>query len=222
MSPLGLIFIGVLVAMFIKMAPRLFVRNAAGVDVEDIVRRALTNVPEQIHLSRIELAQWKDEAAMQAQVSPLIHTGFEDLGTYTVDKMPGLLLRILFQPETCVSAQICEHPKAGVWIEFATRYNDGSSDFLTTLPNQGITPPPFSRTVHANSSTPTDSLYQQHLQKRKPDGIKQIAPSDVIHEFEKSYACHVVWKRNIGLKPEEAAQVALRWANARKQAAGKM
>jgi hypothetical protein len=131
-----------------------------------------------------------------------------------------VLVRILFQPQTYVAAHIAEHPKASNWIELATRYNDGGSDFLTTLPDQGITPPPFVRTVRANKSTPTDSLYQQHLQQRKSSGIKPVNPNDVAHEFEDAYMRYMVWKNNKGLKPEEVAQVVQKWAKAKQQAAG--
>jgi len=165
--------------------------------------------------------QWNDEATMQQQAAPLVRAGFNDLGTYSVDKMPGVLLRILFQPQTYVSAQICEHPKGGGWTEFATRYTDGSSDFLTTLPDQGIVPPPFVRTNRAAKGTPSDSLYQQHLKQRKSSVIKPVSQNDVIHEFEDAYVRYMIWKNNTGLSPEEVAHRALEWSKAKKQAAGK-
>ncbi|MGA8151249.1 MAG: hypothetical protein WB952_09895 [Terriglobales bacterium] len=132
-----------------------------------------------------------------------------------------MLLRILFQPQTYVSAQICEHPKSGSWTEFATRYMDGSSDFLTTLPDQGIKPPPFVRTVRADRNTPTERLYPQHLAQRKSSGIKPVDASEVVHEMEDAYMRYMVWKNNQGLTPEEVAQVTLKWAKAKGQAAGK-
>ncbi len=138
-----------------------------------------------------------------------------------MDKMPGVLIRLLFQPQTYVSAQIYEHPKAGGWIEFATRYSDGASDFLTTLPDQGITPPPFARTIRADKNTPTDRLYQQHLAQRTSAGIKPVASSEVVHEMEDAYMRYMVWKNNKGLTPEEVAHVADKWVKAKQQAAGK-
>jgi len=217
-----LIPIAILLAAFVllKVLPKLIVRQVARVAFSEVGKHAMAKVPEQIQLARVASPQWKDEAAMQQQSATLVRAGFGDLGTYSVDKMPGVLLRILFQPQTYVSAQICEHPKAGGWTEFATRYNDGGSDFLSTLPDQGITPPPFARTIRADKNTPTDSLYQQHLKQRKQSGIKAVSPNDVIHEFEDAYMRYMIWKNNKGLKPEEVAQVALKWAKAKRQAAG--
>jgi hypothetical protein len=181
----------------------------------------LAKVPDQITLSRVDAPQWTDATAIQQQAAPLVRAGFNDMGTYSIDKMPGVLMCILFQPQTFVSAQICEHPKAGSWIEFATRYNDGSSDFLTTLPDQGITPPPFVRTVRGDKSTPAETLYQQHLRQRKSSGIKPVNPNDVGHEFEEAYLRYLVWKNNRGLKPEEVAQLVQKYARAKQQAAGR-
>ena len=157
---------------------------------------------------------------MQRQATPLAQAGFSDLGAYSVDKMPGLLVQVLFHPQTRVSAQICEHPRNGGWIEFATRYADGSSDYLSTLPDQGITPPPFARTNRADKSTPTDRLYQQHLAQRKSSGVKPVAANEVVHEMEDAYMRYMIWKNNKGLTAEEVGQVAMKWAKAKGQAAG--
>lgn len=218
----GLIFIGALVVLWllIKIAPRLLVRRVAQVVLKQLGKRALAKVPEQIKLSRVSTPQWKDEAAIQQQAAPLVRAGFADLGTYTVDKMPGVLIRMMFQPQTYVAAQITEHPRAGNWIEFATRYNDDGSDFLSTLPDQGIVAPPFVRNVRAAKGTPTDSLYQQHLQTRRSSGIKAVSPSSAIHEFEEGYMRYMIWKNDTGLSAEEVAHRAREWAKAKRAGAG--
>ena len=223
MSSSSLIVIGVLFAALvcIKILPKLLVRQVGRFALKKIGESAMAKVPDQIQLSPVEKPQWKDESAIQQQAAPLVRAGFNDLGTYSVDKMPGVLIRILFQPQTYVAAHITEHPKAGNWIEFATRYVDGGSDFLTTLPDQGITPPPFVRNARAARGTPTDSLYQQHVQQRKPRGIKPVAPSQVILEFEDAYLAYMIWKNNKGLTPEEVAHQVQKWAKNKAQGAGR-
>ena len=218
-----LIFIGALVIawLFIKIAPKLFVQQVGRLILGAIGKDALSNVPEQIQLSAVNAMQWKDATRIQQQLSPLVRVGFNDLGTYSVDKMPGVLVRILFQPQTYVAAHITEHPKAGNWIELVTRYIDGGSDFLTTLPDQGITPPPFVRTARADNRTATDTLYQQHLRQRKASGIKPVNQNDVAHEFEDAYMRYMIWKNNKGLKPEEVARVVQKWAKTKQHSAGR-
>jgi hypothetical protein len=207
--------------VFVKrVLPRLIVRQVGRLALNKVGESAIARVPEQIRITRAPAPQWKDEAAMQQSAAPLVRAGFSDLGTYGVDKMPGVLMRILFHPQTYVSAQICEHPRSGGWTEFATRYTDGGSDFLTTMPDQGITPPPFVRTNRADKSTPTDRLYQQHLAQRKPSGIKPVTASETVPEMEDAYMRYMVWKNNKGLTPEEVARVTVNWAKAKQQAAG--
>lgn len=222
MNSSSLIFIAVLafVWVLIKLAPKLFVRQVARVALTKVGEKAIANVPEQIALTRVTTPQWKDANAVQQQANPLVVAGFNDLGIYAVDKMPGVLVRVLFQPQTHVAAHIFEHPKAGSWIELATRYTDGSSDFLTTLPDQGIQSPSFVRTTRASRSTPTDALYQQHIAQRKNSGIKTISQNDVIHEFEDAYMRYMVWKKDKSLTPEEVAKVTLQWAKAKGATAG--
>ena len=223
MSMSTLVVIGILFLawVFIKrVLPMLIVRQVGRFALKKVGESAMAKVPEQIQFNRAAAPQWKDEAAIQRQAAPLVRAGFSDLGTYSIDKMPGVLIRVLFQAQTHVSAQIYEHPRSGGWTEFATRYTDGGSDFLTTLPDQGIAPPPFVRTSRADKSTPTDHLYQQHLAQRKSGGIKPVAASEVVHEMEDAYMRYMVWKNNKGLTPEEVAQAAVKWAKAKQQAAG--
>lgn len=218
-----LLYIAVLAVawVLIKIAPRLLVRQVGRVALTAIGKDALAKAPEQIRLSHVTVPQWQDAATIDRQASSLVRVGFNDLGTYSVDKMPGALVRILFQPQTHVAAHLTEHPKVGNWIEFATRYSDGGSDFLTTLPDQGITSPPFVRTVRADKNTPANSLYQQHLSQRKSSGIKPVGQNDVAHEFEGAFMRYMVWKANKGLTPEEVARVVEKWAQAKQQAAGR-
>jgi hypothetical protein len=218
----AIVVIGILFLawVLIRVLRVLILRQVGRFALKKVGESALAKTPEQIEFLRAAAPQWKDEAAMQRQATPLVRAGFGDLGTYSVDKMPGVLIRILFQPETHVSAQICEHPRSGGWTEFATRYTDGGSDFLTTLPDQGITPPPFVRTTRADKNAPTDRLYQQHLAQRKPSGIKPVAAGDAIPEMEDAYMRYMVWKKNTKLTPEEVGKVTVKWAKAKQQAAG--
>ncbi len=223
MSISTLVVIGILILSWVvikRMLPLLIVRQVGRFALKRVGESALTKVPEQIQFTRAAAPQWKDEAGMQGRATPLLGAGFSDLGTYSVDKMPGALIRILFHPQTRVSAQICEHPRTGGWTEFATRYTDGGSDYLTTLPDQGIAPPPFVRSSRADKGTPTDHLYQQHLAQRKVSGIKPITAGEVVHEMEDAYMRYMVWKTDKGLTPEEVAHVAAKWVKAKQQAAG--
>jgi len=214
--------VGILVLawVFIKVLPKLLVRMVGRFALKKVGEAAIANVPEEIRYVRASAPHWRDEATMQAQAGQLIEAGFNDQGTYHVDTMAGVLIRVLFQPLTYVTAQICEHPRGGRWTELATRYKDDSSDYLSTLPDQGVAAPPFARSSRADKNTPADHLYQQHLAQRKAGGIKAVAPGEAIHEIEDAYLRYMVWKNNKGLTAEEVAHVAAKWARAKGHAAG--
>lgn len=207
------IVIAVVVIYIVKsQLTRMLVRQVGRQALSEVGRRALARVPEQITLLRVDSPVWKNAAAVEQQVSPLVRVGFNDLGTYSVDKMPGVLIRVLFQPQTYVAAHVYDHPRVGSWVEFAIRYTDGSSHTLTTLPPTGLDHPAWVRMIRADKNVPTDQLYQQFLRARESHNIKQVASGEVIHEFEDSYLRLMIWRQNTGITPEEVAQVALKWA----------
>jgi hypothetical protein len=208
---LALVIAVVVIYVVKSQLTRMLVRQVGRQALSEVGRRALARVPEQITLSRVDSPVWKNAAAVE-QVTPLVRVGFNDLGTYSVDKMPGVLIRVLFQPQTYVAAHVYDHPRVGSWVEFATRYTDGSSHTLTALPPTGLDHPVWVRIIRADKNVPTDQLYQQFLREREGHNIKQVAPEDVVHEFEDSYLRLMIWRQNTGITPEEVAQVALKWA----------
>jgi len=192
--------------------PRLLARKAAREALSAVGRRALARVPEQITLARLDSPQGRNQAAVEQQAAPLLRAGFTDLGTYGADKMSDVFIRMLFHPQTYVAAHIYDHPRVGSWIEFASRYTDGSSHTLTTLSPTGLDHPAWVRTVRADKSTPTDQLYQQFLTQREWHNIKPVAAGEAVHEFEDGYLRLMIWRQNTGITPEEVAKVALKWA----------
>jgi hypothetical protein len=197
----------------------LFRQVARGV-LSEIGRRALNRTPDQIKLARVDAPAWTNGPVVEQQAAPLRSAGFKDLGVYSVDKMPGVLIRMLYHPETFVEAHIYDHPRVGSWIEFASRYTDGSSHTLTTLPPTGLDRPDWIRTIRVDKGTPTDQLYSQFKTQREWHNVKPVAADEVVHEFEDAYLRFMIWRQNTGITPEEVAHVALKWADKRAKAAG--
>lgn len=199
---------------------RLFVRKVVRGALSEIGRRALNRTPDQIKLARTDSPAWTNGPAVEQQAAPLRNAGFKDLGVYSVDKMPGVLVRMMHDPETSVEAHIYDHPRVGSWVEFASRYTDGSSHTLTTLAPTGLDRPPWVRTIRADKGTPTDQLYSQFKTQREWHNIKPVTADEVVHEFEDAYLRFMIWRQNSGITPEEVARVALKWADKRAKAAG--
>jgi hypothetical protein len=208
------------ISVLTKLLVRLCVRKVVRGALSEIGRKALNRTPDRITLARADSPAWTNGSAVEQQAEPLRSAGFKDLGVYSVDKMPGVLIRMMYHPKTCVEAHIYDHPRVGSWIEFASRYTDGSSHTLTTLAPTGLDRPAWVRTIRADKGTPTDQLYQQFKTQREWHNIKLVAADQVIHEFEDAYLRFMIWRQNSGITPDEVGRVALKWADKRAKAAG--
>ena len=195
------------------------VRGIGGAALSEVGRRALIQVPQQVSLLKTDSPAWRHAAEVEQQAAPLRKEGFRDLGAYTVNTIPGVLIRMMAHPTTYVAAHIYDHPRSGSWTEFVTRYNDGSSHSLSTLPPTGMDHPDWFRRIQADKNTPNDQLYRRFLTQREWHGIKPVAPEDSIREFEENYGKLMAWRQERGISPQEVAHVALKWAH-KKQAAG--
>ena len=200
-----------------RLGALLFLRAAARGALSDVGKRALEKVPDTIHLESLGDPQWKDPAAMEAMAEPLRKKGFHDCGVFTVDKMPGVKVWILFQEETWVAAHLYEHPKAGIWPELVTRYTNGASHSITTKPATGIHMPNWI-TIIRSPDAPTDQLYERLLHERSQVAIEHVSRADAARAFEAAYSRQMIAMKNAGLSPEEVAAVAKKWLE--KKAAG--
>jgi len=176
--------------------------------LKQVGRKALAKVPETAKLIPTESPNWQNRIVIDGQTSPLKFRGFEDVGSYQVASMPGVLLKILFHQATNVAAHVYEHPRAGSWTEIATRYTDGRSVTISDLPDKGVSAPPWVKTSRVPRGTATDLMFQQHTTERDKNGIKTLAPADTVREFEDVYARYMQWKKTTGISADEVARVA--------------
>jgi len=209
---------GVIMALK-QVVKQLLLRQAGRAALSEVGKRALARVPNQVSLLKADSPVWTHATEVEQQAAPLRKEGFTDLGVYTVSTIPGVLIRIMAHPETYVAAHVYDHPKSGSWTEFVTRYTDGSTHSLSTLPPTGMENPDWIRKIKADKSTPTDQLYRQFLTQREWHGIKQVAPADTIREFEENWAKIMEWRQKSGISVKEVSHVTLKWLE-KKQAAG--
>jgi len=205
-----LILAGMCAALWIlkRIPTTLLMTRATRQKLAEVGSHALSKLPEFVSLIRVEDPQWLHEQLIRQQADPLLALGFRDVGVYRVDKMPDVLIRVLCQPQTNVAAHIHDQRQRGVWTEMVTRYNDGSTYSINTLPPTGLNRPDWFRVIQVSPASPTDRIYQRHLAQRPPDGIKAVAPSDVVREFEEVFHRLAVWRKEAGISAQEVANVA--------------
>src|SRR5512144_634537 len=158
-----LALVAALAAVFMlkRVLTYLLIRRTGRRAMEEVGKRAVSKLPEFVRLSPLESPAWTNEELVQQQADPLLRCGFQEVGVYSVDKMPGVLIRILCEPQAGVAAHIYDHPRAGSWIEMVTRYNDGSTHAVTTLPPTGMRHPEWFRKIQADKTMPTDKIYEK-------------------------------------------------------------
>ena len=195
---ISLIWLTVLIA--VTIASRLILKQVG--------RKALAKVPTSAKLIQTQNPNWQNRVLIDNQTSPLKFRGFEDVGSFQVVSMPGVLLKILFHQAMNVAAHVYEHPKAGSWTEMATRYTDGRSATISDLPDTGVAPAPWVKTSRVVRGTSTDQMFAQHTNERDKNGIKTLVPADTVREFEEGYARYMQWKQGTGISAEEVARVA--------------
>ena len=110
---------------------------------------------------------------------PLLKRGFTDLGPYSVDVMPYVMLRFLANPAVSIYACVYEHAKAGVWLDLVSRYDDGSGATFTTMRPTGLDPNPRETVVHARGSS-SDMLYGRMLVERPQRPLMRLDAAEVI------------------------------------------
>jgi hypothetical protein len=207
------------VFMLKRVITYLLIRHTGRRALEEVGKRAVTKLPEFVRLSPVESPLWTNEELVRQQAEPLLRCGFQEVGVYSVDKMPGVLIRILCEPQASVAAHIYDHPRAGSWLEMVTRYNDGSTHAVTTLPPTGMRHPDWFRKIQADKAMRTDKIYEKFLPVRQQLGIKVVGAEDVVAEFEDVYRKLALWRQEAGISAEEVAHVAVKWMKEKQAAA---
>ena len=191
-------------------------RRASREAFAEVSRRTLAKLPAFVSLLRVENPDWTNPEAIRQQTEPLLACGFEDAGVYAVDKMPGVLIRMMCQPHTGVAAHIHDHPRQGSWSEMVTRYEDGSTQSVSTLAPTGMKHPEWFRKIQAEKTIPTDQIYKRYIAQRRQDGIKVVPVEGIVREYEEVYHRLALWRQEAGISPQEVARVAVKWANKKK------
>ena len=208
-----LALVAALAAIFMlkRILTYLLIRRACRQALAEVGKRAVTKLPEFINLSRVASPAWTNEELVRQQAEPLLRCGFQDAGVYSVDRMPGVLIRMMCQPQAGVAAHIYDHPRSGSWIEMVTRYQDGSTHAVSTLPPTGMKHPDWFRKIQADKTIPTNKIYERFLPQRQQHGIKLVATNDVVREFEEVYHKLALWRQEAGISAQEVAHVAVKW-----------
>lgn len=200
-----------IIALVLYAIPRVLRLGIAATHGKEIGAKALADQPDRIHLIRADERAWKNRKEATELAEPLIGTGFEDAGTYTVDEMKGVVLRLFVRAQDAWLATIYEHPKVGRWVEISMRLQGGGGFAVTSLPPNGLDDRPDYPIRRFPGALPQTLL--SRMRAEKPQAMPEsISVDNAAERFEEAYAEGVAWRKQHGISQREVMQVAMKQA----------
>ena len=172
-----------------------------------IGEQAVSQQPDRIQLVRGAPGAWHNAAAAAALADPLVRSGFDDAGTFRVQEMPGLVVRLLANPADGFLAVVYEHPKAGHWLDLVTRYGDRTSVTFTTHRPTGLSPRP-GHPVFNMSGASANALLVRARADRPKGPMVPVSTQRAQSDFEDAYGEAIEWRKRHGVSAAEVAKVA--------------
>ena len=167
---------------------------AARLFADRLRRQALIEPPDRIYLVRVAEARWRHDDARQLAETQLATAGFAESGVYVVREMPDVTLGLHTHPAEKAYAILYDHPRAGFWSEFVTRYADGTLATFTTLEPAEVDVPEGS--VHVSEPRLSLTLlWKRMLAERPKKPMLECTRARAAQDFEKGYADSVIYHK---------------------------
>jgi len=179
--------------------------SAAAIAMWLLVRKfsGLLNPPLRVHLVPDSSENGSMRREMQNHGKELDAQGFEEIGTFRITEIAGLVLTAYTQPYQNVCAVVYNHPLTGCFVDFFSENVRKQSLTVSNAPaGEELDQPPGHEKVIDKTMTVAD-MYD-HLLRHRPSGPhKQIDASNFIEEFQAAYAKEMDWRVNRGGVTEE-------------------
>jgi hypothetical protein len=99
-----------------------------------------------------------------------------------------------------------------------TRYQDGTSTTLTTLPSTGQSQPAW-LTMMRSAEAPAGDLVRRLIRDRRPGAMRPVSALQAPLEFEEGFATYMSWRKATPMTAEEVAPTVKEWAAKREVSA---
>lgn len=163
--------------------------------------------PARLHLIPTPSPAWRDPEGVAGRADPLGDLGFQEVGTFTTQELPGLFLRAFAHPAECAYAVVYEHPQAGVWLDLFSRYEDGTTlTYTTTVQGRDLDQRPGHGKVPA-PELDSAALWRRFHAERPQRPLAPHPAEAFAATFEQSYAEAMDWRNARGYSEEEVRRV---------------
>ncbi len=164
--------------------------------------------PATIRLVPVSGARW-DDAEAQALADPLPELGYEEVGFFDLDLMGGMRLQAWVHPDLGLYAVVYQSPRAGVWSDVVTKYEDGGSLTYSNSRHGGQLKQRPGRENVFLQGVGADELHRKMLADRPDRPTRRLAAADFAPDFELAYAEETAWRGGPdGFDPEAVGPLA--------------
>lgn len=210
---MGIVAIASLVVVFVvvvfvvgRIVVRLAMRAAARKLLTSVGAKALERLPDRISVTAAPNHSWSSSTA-DSYARDLLDLGFEDAGTFAVDQLDGVYVRLLAHETERIAAAVYEHPKTGVWFDLFKHYADGRSVTHTTTRSRGLERRPGTRVEHEPGATPA-RLFERIRAEHDEGELLAMTTANVAERFSDACTRDCEWRKHKGISTAEVARVA--------------
>ncbi len=167
--------------------------------------KSVTSTPLDVELERTEIA-WPDSALHDAWAASLNSLGFEPAGSYNIVRSPSCI-EFFIHPAHRITANCTLGPRADMWTEMVTRYEDGTAFIVSAHESPGLDPHPKRTTVRLPRTATVEEILQKMLAERPQKPMEIPQKDEVVTRFKKSWREYMEWRRAKGTSAEEYKRV---------------
>lgn len=172
---------------------------------KDVGKRAGARVPDEVHLTPIQMIIWKDQDKWREDYKALEECGFRHVGNYRVQEI-GVDVEFLMNPEERAQACIYNHPVVGVFMDVVTRYEDGTSVTFANRNATGLDQHPKYQNRFLGE-IPAAELVERALRERPDWAKKPVREEDLVPDFCRVWKEYKKWRSSRGTTPEEVGRI---------------
>ena len=160
---------------------------------------------------------WPSPEKYAAWTEVLRREEFEQLGPYLIPEA-GVSIDFWFNSELEMNAAIANHPKAGMWLNVYTRYEDASSFGASNKNAPPVDPRPTKVTQYLGPDATAEAVIER-ARLGRPGGVRHRPSRDkFLSDYAAGWREDVEWRRARGTSAEEYKRVDQ--AKAKAKAAG--
>lgn len=163
--------------------------------------------PLRVTLKPTKHFELSNKAAFDQQCADLEALGFDRIGTFATEDIPGLTMAAFTLPGEHAYGVVYDLHRQPTWTDLVTSYEDGRACTYSNLKETGADQPPWTTAVKL-PERPVAEVFQAFVQGRPQGAMTPTPAADFVRVFEESYSRQMDWRIARGVDEGEIRRVA--------------